>query len=213
MPPRKKEKAPPEPDDLVRVSAGAYTSGDGRFQVEKSDVGWYLVDAQQTNEFGQQLIHGPFPTLESVRDAIPGTREIKPLLRVRPRKSSSKASTASDAPPPPPTWIDRLPDKEAAGVRRLIKALEQEKIPDAEELVKRQRDENSSLIATRVIEHRLRTMIDGLPENERDSARAISKRIVDLLAGEGGSNQRPLPRWALVEADRDDSPPPIHPRV
>lgn len=57
----KKERPPPGPDDLVRESAGAYKTGDGRFQVEKSDLGWYLVDTQQMTEFGQQLIHGPWP--------------------------------------------------------------------------------------------------------------------------------------------------------
>jgi len=59
----------------VRETAGVYRTGDERFRVEKSDVGWYLVDNLQANEFGQQLIHGPLPTLEAVRDQIPDARE------------------------------------------------------------------------------------------------------------------------------------------
>ena len=62
-----------------------------QIRVEKSDMGWYVVDAQQTNEFGQQLIHGPLPTLEAVREAIPGARDITPLLR-QPRKPGGQGS-------------------------------------------------------------------------------------------------------------------------
>ena len=71
----KQEKPPPGPDDLVRESAGVYRTGDERFRVEKSDAGWYLIDNEQTNEFGQQLIRGPLPTLDAVvaRYRVPGT--------------------------------------------------------------------------------------------------------------------------------------------
>ncbi len=88
----KKEKPAPGPDDLVRASAGSYRTGDGRFEVQKSDVGWYIVDTAQANEFGQQLIHGPVPTLDGVRIAIPGARDIKPLLRTRAPSSAKKGA-------------------------------------------------------------------------------------------------------------------------
>src|SRR3982750_3508919 len=87
----KKEKPAPGPNDVVRESAGVYRSGDGRFEVQKSDVGWYIVDTEQANEFGQQLMHGPLPTLASVKAQIPGARDIKPLLRVKPAKSSTRS--------------------------------------------------------------------------------------------------------------------------
>src|SRR3954453_21547278 len=124
----KTEKLPAGPNDLVRESAGVYRSGDGRFEVQKSDLGWYLVDTEQANEFGQQLIHGPLPTLDAVRKAIPGARDLKPLLRVRPTKGAMNEPAAGNRksqrieppPPPPPSWIDRLPEKEASEVRRLI---------------------------------------------------------------------------------------------
>src|SRR3954452_24270267 len=111
----KTEKPPAGPNDLVRESAGVYRSGDGRFEVQKSDVGWYLVDTEQANEFGQQLIHGPLQTLDAVRDAIPGARDIRPLLRVRPPKAANNGAAATPSaqprkpeppPPPPPTWIE-----------------------------------------------------------------------------------------------------------
>lgn len=116
-----KNQPPQGPDDLVRESAGAYRSGDERFRVEKSDVGWYLIDSEQANEFGQQLIHGPLPTLDAVRKQMPGARELKLLLRVQPPKrraptsrDAAKAVRQAPAPlPPPASWIDRLPGKEA----------------------------------------------------------------------------------------------------
>src|SRR3954451_22451700 len=184
----KKEKPPPGPNDLVRESAGVYRSGDGRFEVQKSDLGWYLVDTEQANEFGQQLIHGPLPTLDAVREAIPGARDIKPLLRVRQSKpgkgaaaSSKPAKRAPPPPTPPPTWIDQLPDKEAADVRRLIRALEKEGLADAEELVKRHRDDVTPLIATRLVERRLRALVDAQPEADRERARSLISRAVEVL--------------------------------
>jgi hypothetical protein len=89
----KKERPPPGPDDLVRESAGAYRSGDERFRVEKSDVGWYLIDNEQANEFGQQLIHGPLPTLDAVREQMPGARS---AIATIPRRLSQLVSSNSD---------------------------------------------------------------------------------------------------------------------
>src|SRR3954453_11516700 len=110
----KTEKPAPGPNDLVRESAGVYRTGDGRFEVQKSDLGWFLVDTEQANEFGQQLIHGPLATLDAPGKQFPGALDIKPLLRVRPikatgAKESAKPKKAEPPPPAPPTWIDRLP--------------------------------------------------------------------------------------------------------
>lgn len=197
MPTKKKEKAPPGPDDLVRESAGLYKTGDGRFEVQKTDLGWYLVDTAQANEFGQQLIHGPLQTLGAVREAIPGARDIKPLLRVRPKKQ--KADSGAQPPAPPPSWIDQLPEKEAAQVRSLVRALDKEGVSDAEGLVRRHRDDVAPLIATRVVEHRLQSLVEAEPEDARAHAADVVRRVVDVLADAGTSVQRPLPGWALVE--------------
>jgi hypothetical protein len=238
MSPRaKKEKPEPGPDDLVRESAGTYRTGDDRFHVEKSDMGWYLVDTQQTNEFGQQLIHGPLGTLDAIRAAIPGARDLKPLLRVRPTKSAEgkapaegqaaaagrahsgndaagqtprdgqKSPPKRDPPPPPQTWIDRLPSKEQAHVRQLIRALEKEGLPGAEELVRRHRDDSTSTIAARLIEHQLRALVDDQPEADRERARATVRRVVEILSADGLGVTRPAPRWALVEVAEDEATP------
>ena len=211
----KKEKPPPGPDDLVRESAGAYRSGDERFRVEKSDVGWYLIDSEQANEFGQQLIHGPLPTLDAVREQMPGARELKPLLRVRPPKHKAptsrdavKSERPAPAPPPlPASWIDRLPGKEATEVRRLIRALEREGLADAEALVKRHRDDPTPVIATRLIEQRLRALMDAQPEKDRERAQSLVREVARILGTGGATVERPAPRWALVEVrDGDELP-------
>ena len=208
----KKEKPPPGPDDLVRESAGVYRTGDERFRVEKSDVGWYLVDNEHANEFGQQLIRGPLPTLDAVRDQIPGARDIKPLLRVRPGKLKTARQEAtrveSKAPSPPPvSWIDRLPDSEATYLRRLIRALDHEGVSDAEELVRRHRDDPAPVIARRIVEERLRALVDEQPESDRERAQALVRRVAQILALSGATVEPPAPRWALVEVrDGDELP-------
>lgn len=208
---QKKPKPPPGPDDLVREAAGAYRTGDGRFEVQKSDVGWYLIDTEQANEFGQQLIHGPMQTLDALKAAIPGARDIKPLLRSRPRRGKptpvrSERKRAESAPPPPPKWIDKLPEEEARNVRALIRALERENVADAEELVKRHRDDTSPTIATRLIEQRLRALVDEWPETERDRARELVARVAAVLTNDGTFTARPLPRWAVEALDPGTSP-------
>lgn len=209
----KKEKPPAGPDDLVRQSAGAYLSGDGRFQVEKSDVGWYVIDTQQANEFGQQLIHGPMATLDAVRSAIPGARTVTPLLRVSraaklaARSQRKPALRPTDPAPRPQTWIDRLPDKEAARVRRLIRALEKEGLGDAEELVRRHRDDQAPFIATRVLERRLSELVNEQPEDGRATAEKLVRRVVEILATEGTSVTTPVPGWNLVEMTPGESLP------
>ena len=212
----KKEKPAPGPDDLVRESAGTYRTGDGRFEVQKSDQGWFLIDTHQANEFGQQLIHGAFPTLDALREAVPGARDLKPLLRTRVAKTSASKpdrpnpakQPASPPPPPPPkSWIDKLPAGEAAEVRKLIRALEKEGLDDAQTLVRRHRDAPTPVLATLVIEHRLRALVSEWPEEERERAHDLVRRVTQILASDGNNIAPPGPRWVLVEIRDDDLPP------
>ena len=219
--PRKPQKPAPGPDDLIRAGAGTYSSGDGRFGVQKSDQRWFLVDNEQSNEFGQQLIHGPFDTLDDVRGAIPGARDIKPLLRV-PRapasqKSKSAAKGAAKTPakkPTPLSWIDRLPAQEAAEVRRIIGALDAEGIANAESVIKRDREsEGFALTAEELIARRLAKLVAGASPQARDELRKAVRRVAEILTNEGGATARPLPRWELMEAPRGPDQPPRRIRV
>jgi hypothetical protein len=213
----KREKPALGRDDLVRASAGAYRSGDGRFEVQKSDQRWFIVDTEQSNEFGQQLIHGPFATLEEVRTAIPASRDIKPLLRTQRSAPSARAKTpAAKARKPvvPPSWIDRLPAREADEVRAAVKALEAAGVAEAEQIVRRDRDSPFALAAAALIEQRLKALTAEAPEVERQRQRRLIKRVVEILTDDGVATARPLPRWELVETPRDSnqSPRPVRPR-
>lgn len=196
----KKEKPTLGPDDLVRATAGSYRSGDGRFEVQKADQGWFIVDSQQANEFGQQLIHGPFGTLDDVRAAIPGSREIKPLLLSRARPASGKAAKKAEPkkPAPPKSWIDKLPRQEALEVRALIRALEREGVAKAEAIVRRDRAGLAPQIATELLQRRLAAAVDELPEKERPIARKVI-RLLGTVISSSEKLPEPLPGWAVLE--------------
>ncbi|MEO6350802.1 MAG: hypothetical protein ABIP53_09125, partial [Candidatus Limnocylindrales bacterium] len=204
----KKEKPPPGPDDLVRSSAGEYLSGDGRFTVRQSEATWYVVDNEQTNEFGQELIHGPFGSMKAAHEQLSGVRTVKPLLRSGARSKSApsrKAATPVPPPPKPETWIDRLARSEQNEVRRLIRALEGEGIDDAESIVRRDRGGIMATIATALLDKRLAATIDEMPDKDR----AIARRVVDMLKPVFSASDRfpdRLPGWALFETGPSREP-------
>jgi hypothetical protein len=207
-----KADAPADPDKLVRQQAGTYRTGDERFEIREADVGWFLVDSEQTNEFGQELIQGPFPTLKAVGAALPAARAAKAAgaKRAAPKKAAKPSKDAKrDEPPkpPPPSWIDQLPKAEGAGVRKLIAALEREGIADAEALVRRDREGLLPAVATRLIERRLDALVDHLPDGEQKAGRALVRRVAELLSSEGTVRREPLPGWTLVEVDAEPEPP------
>ncbi len=88
--PRTKAKPDPGPDPnaLKRAEAGLYRTGDGRFEVRSSGVGWMLLDVEVTDGFGQPLARGPFSTRDAARDAIPEARRAT-LAPVKGRKRRS----------------------------------------------------------------------------------------------------------------------------
>ena len=204
-----KTDATADPDKLVRQQAGTYRTTDDRFEVREANVGWFLVDSEQTNEFGQELIQGPFATLKAIRVALPDARASKPAGRPRaaPKKAAKKPARREEAPPPPPpTWIDQLPKADAASVRKLIGALEREGITDAEALVRRDREGMLPAVATRLIERRLDALVDDLPAAQQKAARLLFRRAVEVLSAEG-SRRDPLPGWTLVEIGPESEPP------
>jgi hypothetical protein len=208
-----KAEAAADPDKLVRQAAGTYRTTDGRFEVRDGGTGWFLVDAEQTNDFGQELIQGPYSTLAAARAAIPPARSTK-ITPIRPpptataggaKKGSGKA--AKKPPPPPPSWIDRLAREEAAAVRRLIGALERDGMTDAENLVRRDREGIGPAVATRLIERRLEAIVADLPERGRPGARELIRRAAEVLSAEGTATGRDVPGWTLVEVGPDPEPP------
>jgi hypothetical protein len=195
-------------DKLVRQAAGTYRTADDRFEVRGSSAsGWFLVDTEQANDFGQELILGPFGTLDAVREAIPSARSSKVTpIRRAPSGSTTKAKAKKAEPPPPPkSWIDRLPKAEAESVRRLIAALEKAGVTDAEGLVRRDREGIGPAVATRLIERRLEAIVAELPEKGRAGARELVRRAAEVLTVEGRADGQ-LPGWTLVEVGPEPEP-------
>jgi hypothetical protein len=215
MPRAKPDKAQPaaDPNKLVRRQAGTYRTADDRFEVRQAALGWFLIDSAVTDQLGQELTRGPFPTLAAVGEQLPEARRTTMKAIPRPRASSAPRraparAKARPAPPPKPTWIERLPKTEAAQARRLIRGLELEEIPDAEALVRGARRSGDPLVATRILERRLEALIDDLPAAERAGASQLVRRVAELISADGTKLFDPLPGWALVEVEAGAKLPP-----
>ena len=207
MPKAKRPADAGDPDPLQRQAAGTYRTADGRFEVRgSSTAGWFLVDAEQANDFGQELIQGPFATLADVRAAIPSARSTK-VTPIRPPAAPRRRPKKAETPPPAPkSWIDRLPPHEATAVRHQIRALEREGVADAEALVRRDRDGIGPAIATRLVERRLEAIIDDLPERGRAGARELIRRAAEILTAEGTAMPKGVPGWSLIEIGPEPEP-------
>lgn len=193
-----------DPDRLVRQHAGTYRTADERFEVREADTGkWFLVDSLQANEFGQELILGPFPTLKAVREAVPNARKVTPMKRPRP-KPAKRAAKEPAPPPAPPSWIDRLPAAEARVVRDMIRALEGDGVQGAEGLVRRDREGLDPAIATRLIERELEALVADTSEKDRKHARDLVRRAATILTA--GRPKGGLPSWALIEIGPEPEP-------
>jgi hypothetical protein len=202
--PKRKTDAPADPDKLLRQEAGTYHTADGRFEARETAGEWFLVDTEQSNEFGQELIRGPFATLKALRAAIPEARDSK-VAPMKPRPAA-KAKATSEPPKRPPSWIDALPRTESARVRLLIRALEGEGIQHAEALVRRDREGLFPTVAAALIQRRLDALVEDLPEKARKPARELVRRAAEVLSDAGTGLPEPLPGWSLVELGPEPEP-------
>ena len=205
--PKRAADAPPDPDKLVRQTAGSYRTADDRFEARQAAQGWFLIDTEQSNEFGQELIHGPFGTMTELREAIPGSRTAKTIAMPKAPKPS-KGAVKEEPKPKPPTWIEKLPPAEGRAVRKTIAALERDGITDAELLVRRDRDGLLPAVAIRRIERRLAEAGDGASPKERK----LIQQVAEILSADGRATDA-LPGWTLVEVAPGDDPPAEHRRI
>ena len=206
--PKRATDAPPDPDKLLRQSAGSYRTADDRFEARQAAQGWFLVDTEQSNEFGQELIHGPFATLKKLREAIPGSRTTKTIPMPKAPARGEGAAKEQPKKPKPPTWIEKLPPAEGRAVRKTIAALQREGITDAELLVRRDRDGLLPAVAIRRIERLLADEAGGGTPKERK----LIQRVAEILSAEGRATDA-LPGWTLVEIRPGQDPPPEHRRI
>lgn len=214
MPKAKAADAPDDPNKLVRSKAGTYRTADERFEVRQAALGWFLVDSASTDDLGQELMRGPFPTLKAVSAELPEARRttLKPLPRPRGTTTRGKSAPAKPQPrrkadAPKKTWLDRLPDAEASAARRLIRALSLEGIEDSDALVQAAHRADAPVVARRVLEGRLERLLDELPQGEREPARKLLAQVAELMTVSGTTLFDPLPGWALVEVRPGEEPP------
>jgi hypothetical protein len=198
-----------DPNKLARKQAGTYRTSDDRFEVRQAALGWFLIDSTATDELGQELVRGPFPTLAAVREALPDARRtaLKPLPRRDRPPAKAAAKPKSKPAPAAASWLDRLPATEATAARRLIRALELEGVSEAEQLVRDAHKDREPIVARRVLEERLEAIVNDLPKDDRDAARHVIQRVLELLTSTGTTLFEPLPGWALVEIGPEPDPP------
>jgi len=147
-------------------------------------------------------VAGPFATLKLVREAIPRTRSGPTPMR-KPIKQSKPAATP--APPPrPETWLDRLSADDRRRAEKLIRALEKEGLPDAEDTAKaRIAGKADKDLARRLLRGRLDRLLDEAAADD-DARRLVAEATQILTAARRIGPD--LPGWALVETDPDGSP-------
>ncbi len=197
-----------------RAEAGVYQSSDERFSIQSEGPSrWFITDEEQHDELGLARTIGPFETLdaakagaEAFRDEAPATSPLAGRLAkegTSPGRGGSRAKAKPQpaepkAPPPPPkTWLDKLEDNDreaARHARRLIAALEDEGIEDADALVRRDITGNQPVIAARLLAREILAAVGTATKPE-----SVVEAVVEAL---GSSRvRRGLPGWELIERD------------
>jgi hypothetical protein len=208
--PAKPKPVPP----WKRAEAGVYASSDERFSIRSEGPSrWFITDAEQHDELGLARTVGPFDTLdgakaaaEALRDEAPATSPLAGRLAkdgASPTRGGGRAKAKPEraepkpTPPPPRDWLDKLEDDDrdaARRARRLIAALEEEGIADADALVKRDVTGNQPVVAARLLARELIDAVGGATKPD-----ALLGAVIETLTS--ARAQRGLPHWELVERD------------
>ena len=176
-----------------RAEAGVYQSSDARFSIRSEGPSrWFITDEQQQDELGLARTVGPFDTLDAAKAGADALRDEAPaasplagrLARREGRHARASATRRSlrprePKPQPPRTWIDKLEDddREAARhARRLIAALEDEGIEDADALVRRDITGNQPVIAARLLAREILAAVGTASKRE-----SVVEAVVEAL--------------------------------
>jgi hypothetical protein len=214
MSPAKREAAPKPVPPWKRAEAGRYRSSDERFTISSEGPSrWFITDEEEQDELGLARTVGPFDTLDDAKAAAEARRGAAPaesplahrkaedgkaakgggpVARSKAREPKPKAPE-----PPPKTWLDTLEDddREAARrARRLISALEEEGISDADALVRRDVLGNQPVVAARLLARDILSAVGRASKPE-----SVVEAVVGVLGA--SKARRSLPGWELVERD------------
>ena len=207
--PKPKPKPKPVPA-WKRAEAGTYLSADERFSIRSEGPSrWFITDEEQHDELGLARTIGPYDTLDAAKAAAEAQRDEAPAASplagrlakatAPDKRAKEKPSAEEPKPPPPPprTWLDKLEDDDretARRARRLIAALEDEGIADADALVQRDVTGNQPVVAARLLALELLGAV-----GTRTKPESVLEAVVDVLTGSRA--RRGLPHWELVERD------------
>jgi hypothetical protein len=215
MSPAKAEKAPKPAPPWKRAEAGRYHSSDERFTISSEGPSrWFITDEEEQDELGLARTVGPYDTLDDAKAAAEDRREEAPAKspltgRIakdgKPAKSGAAAAQAKAvpepkpkaAPPPPKTWLDKLEDDDresARRARRLISALVDEGISDADAIVRRDIMGDQPVVAARLLALEILAAVGSVSKPDK-----IVEAVVDVLSM--SKVRRGLPGWEVVERD------------
>jgi hypothetical protein len=223
MSPTKRAAAPKPEPPWKRAEAGRYRSSDERFTISSEGPSrWFITDEQELDELGLARTVGPYDTLDDAKAAADDRRGAAPAAspladriasgakaeKGRGPSARSKPSPApkpAPAPAPPRTWLDKLEDEDrdaARRARRLISALEDEGITDADALVRRDVLGGQPVVAARLL---ARDILEAVGKSSKPES--VLNAVTEVLGS--SKARRGLPGWELVERDGPSDEPRI----
>jgi hypothetical protein len=223
MSPTKRAAAPKPEPPWKRAEAGRYRSSDERFTISSEGPSrWFITDEQELDELGLARTVGPYDTLDDAKAAADDRRGTAPAAsplaeRIATgakaekgrgpsaRSKPSPAAKPAPAPAPARTWLDKLEDddREAARrARRLISALEDEGITDADALVRRDVLGGQPVVAARLL---ARDILEAVGKSSKPES--VLNAVTEVLGS--SKARRGLPGWELVERDGPSDEPRI----
>jgi hypothetical protein len=219
-----KRTAPPKPEPpWKRAEAGRYRSSDERFTISSEGPSrWFITDEQELDELGLARTVGPYDTLDDAKAAADDRRGTAPAasplaerIATGAKAEKGRGATArgkappepkpAPAPAPPRTWLDKLEDEDrdaARRARRLISALEDEGITDADALVRRDVLGGQPVVAARLL---ARDILEAVGKSSKPES--VLNAVTEVLGSSRA--RRGLPGWELVERDGPSDEPRI----
>jgi hypothetical protein len=223
MSPTKRAAAPKPEPPWKRAEAGRYRSSDERFTISSEGPSrWFITDEQELDELGLARTVGPYDTLDDAKAAADDRRGAAPAAspladqiasgaKAEKGRGPSARSKPSPAPKPAPapaparTWLDKLEDDDrqaARRARRLISALEDEGITDADALVRRDVLGGQPVVAARLL---ARDILEAVGKSSKPES--VLNAVTEVLGS--SKARRGLPGWDLVERDGPSDEPRI----